>query len=113
VLLTLLLLLACSSPNSSSWSVPGLLQAARAQQPMPFIGNGDSPPAVPGEVHVTAYLDRLLNVDDKAYEFQVRLRLMNQDHHVFTRKTSLCSWSHTCQVFSCKHGSAWTTPASV
>jgi hypothetical protein len=45
--------------------------AVHAQQPMPFIGNGDSPPAVPAEVHVTAFLDRLLNVDDKAYEFQV------------------------------------------
>jgi hypothetical protein len=78
VLLTLLLLLALSSsditPNSSRWS-PRLLLTVHAQQPMSFIGNGDSPPAVPVEVHVTTYLDKLLNVDDKAYEFQVRLQL--------------------------------------
>ncbi|WIA38827.1 hypothetical protein OEZ86_002107 [Tetradesmus obliquus] len=80
-LLILLLLMACSSPctpknssssSSSSWRVPGLLMAVTAQQPMPFVGNGDSPPAVPVEVHVTTYLDRLLNVDDKTYEFQAR-----------------------------------------
>uniref|UniRef100_A0A383VCS9 Neurotransmitter-gated ion-channel ligand-binding domain-containing protein n=1 Tax=Tetradesmus obliquus TaxID=3088 RepID=A0A383VCS9_TETOB len=82
-LLTLLLMMACSSPctpnssssssSSSSWRVPGLLLAVTAQQAMPFVGNGDSPPAVPVEVHVTTYLDRLLNVDDKTYEFQKHL----------------------------------------
>jgi hypothetical protein len=67
--MTWLLLLALSSNhntlNSSRWT-PRLLLTVHAQQPMPFIGNGDSPPAVPVDVHVTAYLDRLLNVDDKA-----------------------------------------------
>lgn len=38
---------------------------------MPFLGRGDNPPASPVDVHVTAYLDRLLNVDDKDYTFQV------------------------------------------
>jgi len=45
--------------------------AVAAQQPMPFLGRGDNPPASPVDVHVTAYLDRLLNVDDKDYTFQV------------------------------------------
>jgi hypothetical protein len=39
---------------------------------MPFIGRGDSPPTSPVDVYVTAYLDRLLEVDDKAYTFSVR-----------------------------------------
>ena len=37
---------------------------------MPLLGNGDIPPAAPTDVYVSAYLDRLLNVDDTAYEFQ-------------------------------------------
>jgi hypothetical protein len=43
----------------------------QAQQPMPFLGRGDSPPTSPVDVHVTAYLDRLLHVDDKEYTFSV------------------------------------------
>jgi hypothetical protein len=39
---------------------------------MPFIGRGDNPPNSPVDVYVTAYLDRLLEVDDKAYTFAVR-----------------------------------------
>jgi hypothetical protein len=45
--------------------------SAAAQQPMPFPGSGDTPPAVPAEVYVSAYLDRMLNVDDRAYTFHV------------------------------------------
>jgi hypothetical protein len=37
---------------------------------MPLLGNGDIPPTSPTDVYVSAYLDRLLNVDDTAYEFQ-------------------------------------------
>lgn len=48
-----------------------LLSVASAQQPMPFLGRGDSPPTSPVDVYVTAYLDRLLHVDDKEYAFSV------------------------------------------
>jgi hypothetical protein len=58
LLLALLLLLLLPSPSA-------------AQQPMPFQGQGDDAPAVPTEVHVSLFLDRLLNVDDRSYEFQV------------------------------------------
>jgi hypothetical protein len=51
-----------------------LAAAARAQQPMPFPGSGTTPPSVPAVVHVSAYLDRMLNVDDRAYTFQVGAR---------------------------------------
>jgi hypothetical protein len=116
-LLTLLLLLALSSnhinSSSSRWS-PRLLLAVHAQQPMPFIGKGDSPPAVPVDVHVTAYLDRLLNVDDKAYEFQVRLQLLDpitryrcdaQRLHVglaFNSRRSLANYCNILQATTLK-----------
>jgi hypothetical protein len=44
---------------------------------MPFIGRGDNPPSSPVDVHVTAYLDRLLHVDDKEYAFSVSGRVAN------------------------------------
>ena len=44
---------------------------AAAQQPMPFPGSGTSPPSVPAVVHVSAYLDRRLEIDDRAYTFEV------------------------------------------
>jgi hypothetical protein len=45
-----------------------------AQQSMPLSGNGDVPPAVPTDVYVSTYLDRLLAVDDTNYEFQASSR---------------------------------------
>jgi len=48
-----------------------LLPPAAAQQPMPFQGRGDNPPSSPVDVHVTAYVDRILEVDDRKYEFSV------------------------------------------
>jgi hypothetical protein len=64
-----LLLLAMAALLALSCSGP---QPASAQQPMPLQGQGDKPPAVPTDVYVTAYVDRLLQVDDTAYTFQVR-----------------------------------------
>jgi hypothetical protein len=58
LLLALLLLLLLPSPSA-------------AQQPMPFQGQGDAAPSVPTEVHVSMFLDRLLGVDDREYEFKV------------------------------------------
>jgi len=48
-----------------------MISPSSAQQPMPFLGRGDSPPSAPVDVHVSAYLDRILKVDDKDYTFQV------------------------------------------
>lgn len=62
VLLLLLLLLGNSGLG------PG--QAA-AQQTMPFPGNGQEPED-PVTVYVSSYIDRLMYIDDKNYEFQVR-----------------------------------------
>ena len=42
------------------------------QQITPFQGQGDSPPAEPTEVFVSAYLERLLAVDVSTYRFSVR-----------------------------------------
>jgi hypothetical protein len=36
---------------------------------MPFIGRGDNPPASPADVYVTVFVDRVLSVDDRKYEF--------------------------------------------
>jgi hypothetical protein len=47
---------------------------------MPFIGSGNSPPAVPTDVFVTTFLDRLLSVDDTAYTFEVRRMLFHILH---------------------------------
>ncbi|KAF8059117.1 hypothetical protein HT031_005289 [Scenedesmus sp. PABB004] len=49
----------------------GLARRAGAQQPQPFQGQGDAAPAVPTDVYVSAFVDRLLAVDDRAYAFQV------------------------------------------
>lgn len=51
--------------------VPSTVVVVQAQQQMPFLGRGDSPPASPVDVHVSAFLDKLLTVDDKKYEFSV------------------------------------------
>lgn len=48
-----------------------LISPSSAQQLMPFLGRGDTPPSSPVDVHVSAYLDRILKVDDKDYTFQV------------------------------------------
>lgn len=48
-----------------------LLHPAACQQTMPFPGNGDEPDE-PVTVFVSSYIDRLMEIDDKAYEFQVR-----------------------------------------
>jgi hypothetical protein len=57
VLLLLLLLLLLSKP--------GL-----CQQTMPFPGNGEEPDQ-PITVFASSYIDRLMYIDDKNYEFQV------------------------------------------
>ena len=36
-----------------------------------IMGCGDSAPAAPVDVYVTAYVDRILKVDDRDYEFTV------------------------------------------
>lgn len=41
-----------------------------AQQMMPFPGQGDEPEE-PTTVFVSTYIDRLMYIDDKNYEFQV------------------------------------------
>jgi hypothetical protein len=64
-LLLLLLLLVCGL----------LVPTAVAQQPMPFMGRGDNPPASPVDVYVTAFVDRILSIDDRLYEFTVSLLL--------------------------------------
>jgi hypothetical protein len=69
-LLPLLLLLAAWPPG------PGPRPAA-AQQPMPFLGNGDFAPPSEGsggavDVHVSVFVDRMLRIDDREYEFEVR-----------------------------------------
>jgi hypothetical protein len=49
--------------------------AARAQQSMPFLGNGDYGPSEAGEaveVYVSVFVDRMLNINDRAYEYEVR-----------------------------------------
>jgi hypothetical protein len=38
---------------------------------MPFQGRGDNPPTSPVDVYVTAFVDRVLGVDDRKYEFSV------------------------------------------
>jgi hypothetical protein len=41
---------------------------------MPFLGNGDYAPSSKGEavdVHVSVYIDRMLDVDDKSYTYEV------------------------------------------
>eukprot|EP00879_Flechtneria_rotunda_P014504 GHRR01015156.1.p1 GENE.GHRR01015156.1~~GHRR01015156.1.p1 ORF type:complete len:451 (+),score=130.85 GHRR01015156.1:966-2318(+) len=43
---------------------------AAAQMDMPFQGSGEEPPAVPAIVHVSSFVDRLLNVNDDMYEFE-------------------------------------------
>lgn len=48
-----------------------LLHPAACQQTMPFPGNGVEPNE-PVTVFVSSYIDRLMEIDDKAYEFQVR-----------------------------------------
>lgn len=53
------------------WICLSSVAVVHAQQPMPFLGRGDNPPASPVDVYVTAYLDRLLTVDDKEYAFSV------------------------------------------
>jgi hypothetical protein len=62
----LLLLLLASAASVLRLPVP-----AGAQQPMPFQGQGDVPPAAPVDVHVSTYVDRILAVDDRHYEFTV------------------------------------------
>jgi hypothetical protein len=47
-----------------------LLLPAACQQTMPFPGNGEEPDE-PVTVFVSSYVDRLMEIDDKAYEFQV------------------------------------------
>jgi cation transport ATPase len=44
---------------------------AAAQQAMPFQGTGDAPPAIPTDVCVSAFVDRLIEVNDRDYSFQV------------------------------------------
>jgi hypothetical protein len=58
--------------------VCALLPPAAAQQPMPFMGRGDSAPAAPVDVYVTAYVDRILKVDDRGYEFTVGAALVRE-----------------------------------
>lgn len=41
-----------------------------AQQMMPFQGQGEEP-SEPTTVYVSTYIDRLMYIDDKNYEFQV------------------------------------------
>lgn len=68
----------CSSSISSSsllllsFVLLLLLQCCtvEAQQNMPFAGNGEEPPE-PTTVFVSTYIDRLMYIDDKNYEFQV------------------------------------------
>jgi hypothetical protein len=41
---------------------------------MPFLGNGDFPPSKGGkavDVHVSVFLDRLLDIDDRTYDYEV------------------------------------------
>jgi hypothetical protein len=49
-----------------------LFSFCSAQQMMPFAGNGEEP-STPTTVFVSSYIDRLMYIDDKNYEFQVRL----------------------------------------
>lgn len=60
---------------------PGLLaillsHPVAAQVNMPFIGRGDLAPRADGavDVYVSVYVDRMLKIDDKEYEYEVRLR---------------------------------------
>lgn len=46
---------------------------ARAQQNMPFAGNGQEPEE-PTTVFVSSYVDRLSHINDKEYEFEVGSR---------------------------------------
>lgn len=47
-----------------------LLTSCHAQQTMPFAGNGEEPSTLT-TVFVSSYIDRLMYIDDKNYEFQV------------------------------------------
>lgn len=47
-----------------------LLAPCHGQQTMPFAGQGEEP-STPTTVFVSSYIDRLMYIDDKNYEFQV------------------------------------------
>ena len=53
---------------------------------MPFMGRGDSAPAAPVDVYVTAYVDRILKVDDRDYEFTVGAALVREGAGVARRR---------------------------
>jgi hypothetical protein len=46
------------------------LASSAGQMPMPFSGAGDKPPAVPTDVFVSTYVERMLSVNDRSYDFQ-------------------------------------------
>lgn len=47
--------------------------AALSVRPVSVVaGSGEEPPAIPVHVTVSVYLDRLMAVDDNAYQFEVR-----------------------------------------
>lgn len=60
-----------SAPLAWALLLLGAPRAVRAQQLTPFQGQG-VPPAGGAEVFVSVVVDRLLNIDDRQYQFEVR-----------------------------------------
>jgi hypothetical protein len=46
------------------------MASCTGQMQMPFSGAGDKPPAVPTDVFVSTYVERMLSVNDRDYDFQ-------------------------------------------
>jgi len=52
------------------------IHPAAAQEPVPFVGHGDFAPSTDGkpvDVHVSVVVDRMLEIDDRAYQYEVRV----------------------------------------
>ncbi|KAI8474418.1 MAG: hypothetical protein J3K34DRAFT_456774 [Monoraphidium minutum] len=80
-------------------------RGARAQMQQPFQGGGGAPPALPTAVHVSAFLDRLLVVDDDDYAFEAVLFIYLSWNDprakgvILSNGLKILAGNHTCQVW--------------